>query len=70
MVTTSFEWLSTMLNTNVHTYEVAPVFTVMEKFLVTKIATVLGGEFADSHEGMTTPGGSMANMYVGHHPLP
>lgn len=58
------EWLSTMLNTNVHTYEVAPVFTVMEKALVAKFASLLGGAFAEAHEGIFVPGGSAANLYA------
>jgi glutamate/tyrosine decarboxylase-like PLP-dependent enzyme len=61
------DWLATMLNTNVFTYEVAPVFTLMEHSVINKFARVLGGGFTDGEcDGMMLPGGSMANMYSMH----
>ena len=39
------EWLTASLNTNVHTYEVAPVFTLMENAVLAKFAAVVGGAF-------------------------
>ena len=57
------DWLCAALNTNVHTYEVAPVFTVIERAVIDKFARVIGPEFAANHEGLFVPGGSIANMY-------
>ena len=57
------DWLAAALNTNVHTYEVAPVFTVMERAVIEKFARVIGPEFAKHHEGLFVPGCSIANMY-------
>ncbi len=49
------------LNTNVHTFEVAPVFTVVEKALINYTIDKLG--WTSGGDGITAPGGSMANMY-------
>ena len=54
-----------MVNTNVHTYEVAPVFTLAEVEVLGKFARIVGGRYADSHEGLFVPGGSIANLYGG-----
>ena len=62
-VSTGGDWLAAALNTNVHTYEVAPVFIVMERALIDKFARVIGPEFAKHHEGLFVPGCSIANMY-------
>jgi len=61
------DWLSVAANTNVHTYEVAPVFTLIEKAVLDKIARVWLGADGDGstkpHEGLFVAGGSMANLY-------
>ena len=57
------DWLAAALNTNVHTYEVAPVFIVMERAVIDKFARVIGPEFAKHHEGLFVPGCSIANLY-------
>eukprot|EP00667_Euglena_gracilis_P005818 EG_transcript_5857 len=57
------DWMTATLNTNVHTFEVAPVFTVVELAVLDKIARLVGPAFAASHEGLFVPGGSMANLY-------
>ncbi|XP_061177418.1 cysteine sulfinic acid decarboxylase-like [Saccostrea echinata] len=56
-------WLTEILNTNLHTYEVAPVFVLMEKYMMKKLTSLLGFENGD---GVTTPGGSFANMLGMH----
>lgn len=57
------DWLAAALNTNTHTYEVAPVFTVVERAVIDKFARLIGPEFAKHHEGLFVPGCSVANMY-------
>lgn len=61
------EWLIGATNTNAHTYEVAPVFTMCERFCIDKAARMwLGtpaGIATPSHDGLFTPGGSFSNMY-------
>lgn len=54
-------YLSEVMNTNAYSYEVAPVFTLVEKSLVDYLVDKLGWESGD---GLTCPGGSIANMYA------
>eukprot|EP01059_Diplonema_ambulator_P031212 TRINITY_DN5670_c0_g1_i2.p1 TRINITY_DN5670_c0_g1~~TRINITY_DN5670_c0_g1_i2.p1 ORF type:complete len:516 (+),score=156.59 TRINITY_DN5670_c0_g1_i2:36-1550(+) len=54
------EWLTTTLNASMYTYEVAPVFTLMEQFMLDKIGSLVGFTNID---GIFAPGGSMSNMY-------
>jgi len=60
------EWMSTVLNTNSHTFEVAPVNTLLEDAVLRKMATIVGGGFAEAHDGLLVPGGSIANLYAMH----
>eukprot|EP00404_Azadinium_spinosum_P001450 CAMPEP_0180426970 /NCGR_PEP_ID=MMETSP1036_2-20121128/6073_1 /TAXON_ID=632150 /ORGANISM="Azadinium spinosum, Strain 3D9" /LENGTH=519 /DNA_ID=CAMNT_0022432547 /DNA_START=1 /DNA_END=1557 /DNA_ORIENTATION=+ len=64
------DWLATALNANVHTYEAGPVFTLLERAVVAKVAGVVGGGFVEvlggeekTAEGLLLAGGSMANLY-------
>lgn len=61
------EWASSVLNANVHTYEVAPVLIEIERAMLAKIAKLWRGENADGsappHDGLFVPGGSIANLY-------
>lgn len=57
------EWLAVATNTNAHTYEVAPVFTLAEIEVLAKMARIVGGAYADVHDGLFVPGGSIANLY-------
>ena len=52
--------LSDALNTNNHTFEVAPVFILVERALIDYTIGKLGWTVGD---GITAPGGSLANMY-------
>ncbi|KAJ9462934.1 Glutamate decarboxylase [Diplonema papillatum] len=54
------EWLTTTLNASMYTYEVAPVFTLMELSVLERIGRMLGFENID---GIFAPGGSMSNLY-------
>ena len=60
------DWISTVLNTNSHTYEVAPVNTLLEASALDKMASIVGGKYADAHDGLLVPGGSIANLYAMH----
>nr|CAD7430262.1 unnamed protein product [Timema monikensis] len=53
-------WLTEALNTNQHTYEVSPVFTLVEDAMLKHILKFVGYEDGD---GIFSPGGSMSNMY-------
>eukprot|EP01147_Barroeca_monosierra_P000560 gene560-3877_t len=55
------EFLTAVLNANVYTYAVAPVFTLMELEVIRKMAEIVGFNL-DTVEGMLVPGGSFANM--------
>ena len=57
------EWLVAACNTNAHTYEVAPVFTLVERAVVKAVGELAGWSGAD---GLTTPGGSASNLYGMH----
>lgn len=52
-------WLTESLNTNIHTFEVAPVFVVMEKMMIQKLCGIIGFENGD---GVFGPGGSFVNI--------
>ncbi len=52
--------MSVVSNTNVHTYEMAPVYTVMESSILSHIRELVGWEEGD---GIFAPGGSISNLY-------
>ncbi|KAK6970781.1 cysteine sulfinic acid decarboxylase [Biomphalaria glabrata] len=54
-------WLSDALNTSQYTYEVAPVFTLMEKVVIEEVKGLIGFQTGD---GLFCPGGSLSNMYA------
>jgi glutamate/tyrosine decarboxylase-like PLP-dependent enzyme len=41
------DWITTALHTNVHTFEVAPVLVLVEQEVLRKVASVVGGEYAE-----------------------
>lgn len=53
------DWITSLSNTTMHTYQVAPVATLMEQELVKSLNRVIGFEQGD---GLMVSGGSMANM--------
>jgi len=55
-------WLSDALNTNNHTFEVAPVFIMVEKALMRYTMLKFGWD-PEQGDGITAPGGSSANFY-------
>lgn len=55
------EWLTATANTNMFTYEIAPVFILMEKVVLGKMREIIGWEGGDS---ILAPGGSVSNLYA------
>lgn len=62
------DWLAAALNTTNATFEAAPVFTLMERAVLTRLAELAGFPAdASAHgyaPGMFTPGGSTATLYA------
>ncbi|XP_035555081.2 glutamate decarboxylase 1-like [Canis lupus dingo] len=56
------EWLTATANTNMFTYEIAPVFTVMETILLKKMYEIIGWGETEA-DGIFAPGGSISNLY-------
>ncbi|XP_041371959.1 glutamate decarboxylase 1-like [Gigantopelta aegis] len=54
------EWLSAASNTNMFTYEVAPVFTLMEDVILQRMRQFVGW---DDGDGIFAPGGAISNLY-------
>ncbi|KAF7227635.1 acidic amino acid decarboxylase GADL1 isoform X1 [Nothobranchius furzeri] len=50
------------IKTSLYTYEVAPVFTLMENAVLRKMIETIGWE--EGGDGIFNPGGSMSNMYA------
>lgn len=55
------EWLTATANTNMFTYEIAPVFILMENVVLTKMREIIGWNCGDS---ILAPGGSISNLYA------
>lgn len=55
------EWLTATANTNMFTYEIAPVFILMEHQTLGKMREIIGFQNGDS---ILAPGGSISNMYA------
>ncbi|CAH1241293.1 GAD1 [Branchiostoma lanceolatum] len=53
------QWLTETLNTSQYTFEVAPVFTIMESVVLHKMREVVGYTAGD---GIFCPGGSISNL--------
>lgn len=52
------QWLTDALNASVYTYEVAPVFTLMEQCIIKEVCRMIGPRWSD---GIFCPGGSFGN---------
>nr|XP_054752159.1 cysteine sulfinic acid decarboxylase-like [Lytechinus pictus] len=57
-------WMTESLNESQYTYEVAPVFTLIEQEVLSKLRDLCGYKSGD---GIFCPGGSLANMYAINH---
>jgi glutamate/tyrosine decarboxylase-like PLP-dependent enzyme len=56
------ELLTAVLNSTVHTYAAGPVFAVVERCMITRVAALLGHEDPPTCDGVFAPGGSHANL--------
>lgn len=57
------QWLTDALNPSVYTYEVSPVFTLMEEVVLEEMRKIVGYENGIG-DGIFCPGGSIANGYA------
>lgn len=57
------QWLTDALNPSVYTYEVSPVFTLMEEVVLMEMRKFVGYKNGKG-DGIFCPGGSMANGYA------
>lgn len=57
------QWLTDALNPSVYTYEVSPVFSLMEEVVLKEMRAIVGYENGRG-DGIFCPGGSMANGYA------
>uniref|UniRef100_A0A1I8ME86 Pyridoxal-dependent decarboxylase n=1 Tax=Musca domestica TaxID=7370 RepID=A0A1I8ME86_MUSDO len=58
------QWLTDALNPSVYTYEVAPVFTIMEEEILSEMRRIVGFPNDGYGDGIFCPGGSIANGYA------
>lgn len=58
------QWLTDSLNPSVYTYEVAPVFTLMEEEVLSEMRRIVGFPNSGYGDGIFCPGGSIANGYA------
>lgn len=56
------QWLTDALNPSVYTYEVSPVFTLMEEVVLQEMREIVGFPNGEG-DGIFCPGGSIANGY-------
>lgn len=57
------QWLTDALNPSVYTYEVSPVFSLMEEIVLREMRKIVGYKNGNG-DGIFCPGGSMANGYA------
>lgn len=60
------QWTTDALNPSVYTYEVSPVFTLMEEVVLREMRKIVGfsGDDSGAGDGIFVPGGSIANGYA------
>ncbi|KAL4657159.1 glutamate decarboxylase 1-like [Arapaima gigas] len=56
------EWLTSTANTNMFTFEISPVFILMEDVMLKKMREKVGWS-PEEGDGLFCPGGSMSNLY-------
>lgn len=56
------QWLTDALNPSVYTYEVSPVFILMEETVMRQMRSIVGWEHGNG-DGLFSPGGSISNGY-------
>jgi glutamate decarboxylase len=79
MISLVGEMITSTVNTNMFTYEVAPVFNMMEESILTLMRNYCGwtnvqGQSASNGDGVFAPGGALSNLYAvlaaRHHAFP
>uniref|UniRef100_A0A8C2EU87 Glutamate decarboxylase 2 n=1 Tax=Cyprinus carpio TaxID=7962 RepID=A0A8C2EU87_CYPCA len=63
MVGLAADWLTSTANTNMFTYEVAPVFVLLEYVTLKKMREIIGWQEGRG-DGIFSPGGAISNMYA------
>ncbi|XP_063307896.1 glutamate decarboxylase 1-like [Pelobates fuscus] len=56
------EWLTATANTNMFTYEISPVFIIMEEIVLKKMFEIVGWK-ENEGDGIFSPGGTISNLY-------
>ena len=62
VVSLAGEWLTAATNTNMFTYEISPVYTLMEEVTLEKMRSIIG--WKEPGDGILNPGGSISNLYA------
>ena len=62
MVSLAGEWVTAATNTNMFTYEVAPVYNLIEEVTLAKMRKIIG--WTEPGDGLFNPGGSISNLYA------
>uniref|UniRef100_H3DHQ4 Glutamate decarboxylase 1 n=1 Tax=Tetraodon nigroviridis TaxID=99883 RepID=H3DHQ4_TETNG len=57
------EWLTSTANTNMFTYEIAPVFVLMEQLTLKKMREIVGWPGGEGDGIFSPAGGAISNMY-------
>ncbi|XP_069314805.1 glutamate decarboxylase 2 [Eulemur rufifrons] len=63
MVGLAADWLTSTANTNMFTYEIAPVFVLLEYVTLKKMREIIGWP-GGAGDGIFSPGGAISNMYA------
>ncbi|XP_065168323.1 glutamate decarboxylase [Atheta coriaria] len=63
IVSMAGEWLTATANTNMFTYEIAPVFILMENVVMTHMREIIGSNWKNG-DSILAPGGSISNLYA------
>ncbi|PKU40640.1 hypothetical protein llap_9061 [Limosa lapponica baueri] len=63
MVGLAADWLTSAANTNMFTYEIAPVFVLLEYVTLRKMREMVGWP-GGCGDGIFSPGGAISNMYA------
>uniref|UniRef100_A0A915EBV0 Uncharacterized protein n=1 Tax=Ditylenchus dipsaci TaxID=166011 RepID=A0A915EBV0_9BILA len=73
LVSMAGEWLTATCNTNMFTYEISPVFILMEKEIIRRMIQLIGWPTGEG-DAIFSPGGALANLYAmnaaRHHHFP
>lgn len=63
LISMAGEWLTATCNTNMFTYEISPVFILMEKEVIRRMIQLIGWPDGEG-DAIFSPGGAIANMYA------